>query len=283
MTEKNTPENLPVQSAELPKSVKAAVPVLTLGVILVWMIFTPEGLLGKADAVGYAVCHRIATHSFFFGDRQLPLCARCSGMHLGALIAMLYQLRLGKRGGMPPLKILITLGIFLLVFAVDGVNSYLTLGVGGGGLFPNMEPLYTPMNWLRSLTGLLTGFGIGAVLYPIFNQSVWKDWDPRPALSSWKDLLILLGFGALTELALISENVFFLFPLAVFSALTVVVILTLIYTIVWVMIVKRENVYSSPQQAWVILLLGLMTAVTQIGLMDYGRFVLTGTWQGFVL
>ena len=283
MSEKTSSEHTTLRSAELPKPARLVVPIAALAVILAWMVFTPSGLLGKADEVGYAVCHRIASHSFFFGDRQLPLCARCSGMHLGALIALLYQVRLGKRGGMPPLKILIALGVFLAVFAVDGVNSYLTLGNGGIPLLGNLEPLYTPMNWLRSLTGLPVGFGIGAVLYPIFNQSLWKDWDPRPALGSWKDLLILVGIGALVELALISGNVFFLFPFAVFSSLTVLIILSMIYAVVWVMLVKRENVFTSVQQSWVILLLGLTTAVIQIGLMDYGRFVLTGTWQGFVL
>ena len=35
--------------------------ILLLGILLVvWLILTPPGLLGKADAIGYAVCHRIA-------------------------------------------------------------------------------------------------------------------------------------------------------------------------------------------------------------------------------
>src|SRR5450759_1456011 len=50
-----------------------------------WFINTPPGLLGKADAIGYAVCHRISERSFHIGSIQLPLCARCSGMYLGAV------------------------------------------------------------------------------------------------------------------------------------------------------------------------------------------------------
>ncbi len=94
------------------------------GVIFaVWLVLTPPGLLGKADAVGYAVCHRIDKRSFYLEDRQTPLCARCSGMYLGALVALIYQLRLGKKGGTPSLKILIALGIFVIAFGIDGVNS----------------------------------------------------------------------------------------------------------------------------------------------------------------
>ena len=79
------------------------------------------------------------------------------------------------------------------------------------------------------------------------------------------------------------NNVLFLFPLAVLSSLNVLIILGMIYMIAWTMILKRENHFQTLQQTWVILLLGITTAVLQIGVMDYGRFMLTGTWEGFVL
>ena len=65
-------------------------PVLLLAVATTWVYFTPEGILGKAGAVGYAVCHRIDLRSFHLGLRQLPLCARCTGMYLGALLGLTY-------------------------------------------------------------------------------------------------------------------------------------------------------------------------------------------------
>ena len=33
-------------------------------IVTVWLAKTPDGLLGKADAIGYAVCHRIDARSF---------------------------------------------------------------------------------------------------------------------------------------------------------------------------------------------------------------------------
>src|SRR3990172_240500 len=64
--------------------------VLLLIVLTVWVIFTPGGLFGKADAVGYAVCHRITIRSFLFPDgHQFPLCARCTGTFIGVLIGFL--------------------------------------------------------------------------------------------------------------------------------------------------------------------------------------------------
>src|SRR4030067_1376746 len=79
--------------------VLASVGLLFLG----WLFNTPPGLLGKADAIGYAVCHRIDLRSFHLGDRTLPLCARCTGMFLGALVGLVYQAVIGKRRiGRPP-------------------------------------------------------------------------------------------------------------------------------------------------------------------------------------
>ncbi|MFC1936831.1 hypothetical protein ACFLYP_04105 [Chloroflexota bacterium] len=47
-----------------------------IGLMLVgWLLNTPTGLLGKADAIGYAVCHQIAHRSFHIGDRPISLCA----------------------------------------------------------------------------------------------------------------------------------------------------------------------------------------------------------------
>ena len=70
-------------------------------IFTIWLIDTPPGLLGKADAVGYAVCHRITLRTYFIGDRPMPLCARCTGMHLGTFFGLLFLTRRGKRGDLP--------------------------------------------------------------------------------------------------------------------------------------------------------------------------------------
>ena len=77
-------EKLHTNSQTLKLLVFVAVGFLFLG----WLFNTPLGLLGKADAIGYAVCHRIDLRSFHLGDRTLPLCARCTGMFLGTLVSL---------------------------------------------------------------------------------------------------------------------------------------------------------------------------------------------------
>lgn len=250
---------------------------LTLAILLVgWLVNTPAGLLGKADAIGYAVCHRIPGRSFFLGDRPLPMCARCSGMYLGALVGLLFQLRLGKRGGLPPLKILLVFIAFFIAFGIDGVNSFLHL-------VPNAPVLYSPQNWLRLLTGSGLGITMSGLLLPVFNQSMWKEYDSQPALGSWRELLVLMGLMGLVDLAVISENPLLIYPLALLSAAMVLVMLTLIYTILVTLVLKRENTHFQPKDLLWVALSGLTLALLQIALIDIGRFILTGTWEGFTL
>ena len=248
-----------------------------LGVLVIaWLAVTPPGLLGKADAIGYAVCHRIAERSFFLADRAVPLCARCSGMYLGALAGFLFQLRLGKRGSLPPRRIQAVFALFLLAFALDGVNSYITF-------FPQLPHLYDPQNSLRLLTGTLLGIGMTGVLVPTFNQVVWQQWDERPALSSFGQLLLLLMLAGLIAASIASENALLVYPLALLSVVSLLGLLVMAYSLVWTMLLRRENTFSTWKQVRPVILLAVLTTFTQIAAVDAFRYLLTGTWTGFSL
>jgi len=250
----------------------------TLGLLLlVWLNYTPGGLLGKADAIGYAVCHRIDVRSFHMGVRQLPLCARCSGMYLGTLLGLAFLAVIGpRRGGMPSRRLLAVFGMLAVAFAIDGLNSYLHF-------FPNAPGMYEPNNTLRLLTGTGVGLGIAAVVYPAFNQTAWKQWDPRPALGSMRQLVVLIGLGLVLDLLILSENSLILYPLALLSAGGELILLSIVYGMVLMMLFKAENKLQHLSQLIWPLAGGLMLAIIQIGLLDFGRYLLTGTWAGFKL
>lgn len=251
---------------------------LTIGlVLLAWLLNTPAGLLGKADAVGYAVCHRLDARSFHLGDRQLPLCARCTGTFMGAALGLVYQSAVGRRrAGMPPWKLWIPLGLFAAAFFVDGVNSFMHLIPAA-----NLPSLYEPQNWLRLLTGTGMGLAIAAALFPVFNQTAWAEWDKRPALNGWRALGGLLALAAALDLLVLTENPLILYPLALISVAGVAALLTMIYTMLWLMITRLENRIHTLSELAFPLALGFVTALIQTALLDAARFWLTGTWSGF--
>jgi uncharacterized membrane protein len=117
-------------------------------ILIAWFWLTPSGLMGKADAIGYAVCHQIGSHSFFIKEGlQMPMCARCSGMYIAAMITLGYLFAFhNKKAGYPPKSIMIILALFVILWLVDGINSFLHL-------FPFWKFLYEPLNLTRLWTG----------------------------------------------------------------------------------------------------------------------------------
>jgi len=161
-------------------------------------------------------------------------------------------------------------------FALDGLNSFAQAAI----------PLSTPYqttNLLRLITGFGAGICIGAVLAPVFNQSVWSNSKPGAALESLPHLLGLLGAAALLGWAVYSGPEWLKAVLAVLSALAVPLVLTLAYTVLGVMLLGRANQYKNWRELRVPLALGLCAALAQILLLDILRLLLTGTWAALKL
>jgi len=255
-------------------------------VLIGWLLNTPPGFFGKADAIGYAVCHRISERSFHIGSYQLPLCARCSGMYLGAMTGLVFQAIAGKRRQkIPHWSIISLLVVFFIAFGIDGANSYLyLLKQVSPGILPGIPNIYVPNNTLRLLTGSGMGLAIAAMLFPAFNQSIWSNGDEKhSALSGWKAFGLLLAIQVILDLLVLTENPIVLYPAAIISVLGVLVLLTMIYTIVWVMIMGQDSKFISLRQLWLPLLAGFTIAMIQTASIDMLRFWLTGTWGAFPL
>jgi uncharacterized membrane protein len=248
-----------------------------------WILNTPPGLLGKADAIGYAVCHRISERSFHIGNYQLPLCARCSGMYLGAVTGLVFQSIMGwKRSKIPHWSIIALLVVFVVAFGIDGSNSYLyLLKQVSPGILPNIPNIYVPNNTLRELTGSGMGLGMAVMLFPAFNQTIWLDGVDEPAITGWKAFGLLLVIQFTFDLLVLGESPIVLYPLTIIGALGVWLLLTMVYSMVWVMVMGQDNQFSSLRQLWLPLLAGLTIAMIQTAAIDTLRFWLTGTWGAF--
>ncbi|MBN2045096.1 MAG: DUF2085 domain-containing protein [Anaerolineales bacterium] len=240
-----------------------------------WLLNTPPGLEGKADAVGYALCHQISSRSFQINGQPVSLCARCTGMYVGIFVGLAYQLILGRRRAeWPDREKLIVLGIFLLGFAVDGANSASKLYFGQG-------LLYTPNNTLRLITGTGMGLGMAAMILPTLNQTIWREYDPRPYLQTWAQFGGFVLSGAVSAALILTEIPFLLQAFTYIGVIGIIVILAMLYIMILMIIFNRENrcIHWVDTLNWV--LVGLILALIHIGAIDLARYFLTGTWEGF--
>ncbi|HKJ38797.1 MAG TPA: DUF2085 domain-containing protein [Anaerolineales bacterium] len=260
------------------------IPLAALIVFSVWFTIAPPGFLGKADSVGYAICHRIDERSFHVFGRQLPLCARCTGEFYAAGLTLLFLAIVSPRkSGMPGWKLGAPLILFFLAFGIDGSNSYLYLiKQTSGGALNNIPNLYVPNNTLRLFTGSGMGIALASILFPAFNNSAWKSFDPDPAFD-WKKLTAIIGIIFIVNLLTLTEHPAILYPIAVISVLGVMSLLVIVFSMVWVLIMRQENAFDSLKQMWMPILAGTTQSLIMITVIDLLRLRLTGTWGGFPL
>jgi uncharacterized membrane protein len=243
-------------------------------VILGYLVGTPAGLWNKADLVGYAICHRIPSHSLIVNGRPLPLCARCSGIFTGAMVALgAFWLLRRRNSSLPPLRIVLILLGFSAVMALDGLNSYV-------GLLPLGKSLYTPTNAGRLLTGTLHGLMIGTILYPIAVGTFFRASRPEPVLGNLRELGALVVVAvALAALALTGWAPV-LYGLALVSTAGVLATLTLVNAIMVVILTQRENTAETARDLLLPLLIGLALSLALVATIDIVRYGLTGTLSG---
>ncbi len=242
----------------------------------IWLFETPHGVDGKLGAVGFAVCHQIESHTLAIGGKLLPLCARCIGMYLGALTAFAFLANGKKNSASPSRAKIVVLAVLFLVFVVDGVNSSLAT-------FFKVDPLYDPSNFMRLFTGLIMGMILANLILPMWNQTLWKQSEQQPVLATWKQFTLLVLCEIVVGVMVWLDIPLLYYPVAILSTGTVLLILTMVYSLLWSIILNKENTLEQFKDGWTFYLLGALCAFAQIGLMDLLRVSLVGSWSGFQL
>lgn len=259
----------------VPRGVVLTAVVLGLAAVAVALFVEspPASVLGKADLVGFAICHRIAERSFFLGGRQLPLCARCTGTFLGAMLGLgaVTAFRRGRASQLPPLPILGLLVLFMGVWAFDGLNSYL-------GFFPGAPQLYEPRNWLRLTTGMGNGLALILFVLPIFNFTVWREPRAEPVVKRAWEVGALLAVAAALVVIVQAEIDWLLYPIAIISSLGVVVLLTMVNSMLAAVLMRREGHARHWYQVAVPVLVGLGLVAVEVTAMGLLRAYLTVTF-----
>ena len=261
---------------------KWLVPIAAIIALSGWIYIAPPGLMGKLDAIGYAVCHRLSSHSLFVDGIQFPLCARCTGEFNAAAIALILQGFISrKKSKLPNRGIIAVLIIFFLAFAIDGSNSYLALLKQSYGTpFMKIPNLYITNNVTRVFTGSGMGIAMASVLYPMYNQTIWRVPEDKPAIE-WLQFGLLVGIVLLFDFGALSNLDPILYFIAILSTLGVLALLAMVFSIVWVMIMKQDNAFDHLRQLWLPAVAGLTLAFILIISIDLFRFNLTHTWTGF--
>lgn len=272
------PEESSVSPCPVSHTAATLVILLVVLVIGIWLLLTPPGILGKADAIGYAVCHRIPRRSFHVHDRPLPLCARCTGIFLGTLLGLGTLAAAGRARAdrLPPLRVIVILLLFGAAYALDGLNSYLSL-------FEAYQPVYAPHNTLRLLTGMGFGLALIVIMIPVFGMMIWRVPSGQPPLRGLRELAGLVGVGLVACGMVLSGQPALLFVAGLASAAGVVFMFGLIGTAMFLTLTRRENSVTRWSDLALPALVGLVFAFGIIGLIDLLRYAFTGTWEGFTM
>ncbi len=95
------------------------------------------------------LCHQKPERSFFYKQKQFPVCSRCTGIVIGAVIGFIIA-------SITAPNFLFILGFLPLI--VDGTTQYFGLR--------------TSNNTLRFITGLLCGFSLPFVVFETVNYTI---------------------------------------------------------------------------------------------------------------
>ncbi len=233
--------------------------------IVVYGFAMPGDVKFKLDAMGFGVCHQIHTHSFTIGGHQLPLCARCTGIYLGALSAVFIMSRLRRRSDrLPAAGMLGLLGLFFGAMVLDGLNS--TFQTFGGGLWDST-------NLVRLITGAMSGLAVAFVFYPVFNLSVWhrEVRQRRSVLARGVELLPYLALaGVLLALVLVGAGWLY-YPLSVLSISGLLTLLTMANTLVILLVTRKDEQARTPHDVLTFVLWGLALSLVMLTLLAWGR------------
>jgi uncharacterized membrane protein len=246
-----------------------------VAVLLTALLFFPgTPLEWKMYAVVHGVCAQ--QHNIFLGDLQFPLCARNSGIYLSFMLTFiyLYAIGRGRAGRIPPWPISILLLLFVGIMAVDGFNSLL--------LDIRQPNLYTPQNWLRTLTGMGMGVSVAVMLHLVLNLTLRKDVDQQmPALRSWWELAGILVVDLLA-LAAIYGNLWLTFwPLAFLAFFGITGVLYLVCLLLTSLFMGYEGKVTQLRQLALPATIALVPTLIILGSMSWLRFWLEA--QGLIL
>jgi uncharacterized membrane protein len=245
------------------------------GVLLLGLIAWPGIPLDrKMYSVVHGVCAQI--HNVQVGGLDLPLCARNTGIYSSFLITSLYLLALGRRRAakLPSWPITIALILFVVIMGIDGLNSMMV------DLF--MPHLYTPQNWLRTLTGIGMGISIAVIMLLILNVSLRRNADNQQRIiGGWLELGGALLINGLVWLAIYGNVGIMYWPVAFMAWLGISGVLYCVNLLLTALFMRYEGTVTQVAQLAKPATFALVFTLIELGALSTMRFVLEA--QGLIV
>jgi uncharacterized membrane protein len=112
--------------------------------------------------LGSTLCHQLEERSFYIDGFQMPLCARCLGIHLAFLIsaAIILARRDPRLSGLPSVRSMAAISLLLLPATADVVLSY--------------SGIMDTDNTRRVVTGALFGTALAFIVMPFASSMLAK-------------------------------------------------------------------------------------------------------------
>jgi uncharacterized membrane protein len=240
--------------------------------IITAVLFFPGSFLSKLYYLSGAVCAQRPAHSNFFNGEQLPVETRMVGIFCGFALTwfVLWFVGRGRDIKLPPRPLAIVFSVFVLVMVADGLNA--TFWDWG------FVTLYEPQNWLRLITGTLSGIGMAALIMPIYNQVVWKQTYKRPSVRTWGELAgLTFGIGGAIILTTISGWGGFFWILAVVSMAGLLAMLVILNLIVYYGFFRQNKQARDFYDLLIPFCLLLLFSLIELTIVASGRVAVIGS------
>jgi len=207
---------------------------------------------------GGGLCHQRIERTFSIDAFNMPVCSRCTGIYSGIFLSLIVIVLLERKikGELPSLKIVLSaVGVFLLMGA-EVVLSMLGLIESG--------------NIIRLVTGLLTGWFMALILFPIANNVMFGKFIKKNYLGSRKKFLIWGLSGIAVIIIFIFTYKYALFFWSFISILGLVIFAALILLILIFSLNKRLLGSIDSMRKYIIaIIIGFILASILLSLFSY--------------
>lgn len=228
-------------------------------------LFWPGGFADKARLILHGLCAQTPSHSFTFGGLMLPFDARMTGIYGGAIFTLLTLALRGRllRSGIPSLRVIVVLALFVLAMAADGFNSLFTdLGI--------WHP-WESRNELRLITGYATGVSLAVVLSWLVASTTWRLSDRRAGVETNRDVAVFWLPFMPYALAVLSGAAWLYVPLSLLLIVSAWVVLSMLTLSMLLLALRWDDRIRRPSQLHIPGALAGLAGLAVMLLLAFGR------------